>query len=123
MRVKAKLSAEEKKRFDTFQNEPLIRTKKIAIRIAIALGLSKMVEGESTKLKGDELIGFNTTTVDPDGIFEVIAYYIISQKMGASINKKKIILVKKEEIAETIAEAFVLGLYGLPMLQWPEFFH
>jgi hypothetical protein len=117
MRLKVKLSKEEKKLFETFQNKPLIRTKKTAIRMAIALGLSKMVEGESIKFTGNEIFKFNTTTIDPEGVFEVVAYYILSNRLGASINKKKIIVAKKEEIAETISEAFVLGLNYLPKFQ------
>lgn len=117
MRLKVKLSKEEKKQLETFQNEPLIRTKKTAIRMAIALGLSKMVEGDSIKLSGNEILKVNTATIDPEGVFEVVAYYILSKRLGASINKKKIIVAKKEEIADTISEALVLGLNDLLKFQ------
>ena len=119
MRVKVKLSTDDIKHFETFLNEPLIRTKKTAIRMAIALGLSKMAEGEGLKLSGNEVFKFNTATIDPEGVFEVVAYYTIAKRLGASTNTKKIIVTKKDEIAETIAEAFVLGLKDITKLQWP----
>jgi hypothetical protein len=117
MRINVKLTKEEKNQFETFQAEPLIKTKKTAIRMVIALGLSKMAEGKTKKLSGNEILKFNTATIDPEGVFEVVAYYVLSKRLGASVDKKKIIVAKKDEIAETISEGFVLGLKELPNFQ------
>lgn len=100
------------------KNNQLIKSKKIAIRLVVALGLAKMVEGENMKPQGSEIMKFNSTSIDPEGVFEVLAYYIISKRLGASTKKKKLIIAKKEEIDETLAEAFVLGLRDLPEIQW-----
>jgi hypothetical protein len=103
------------------KHHPLINSKKIALRITIALGMAKMAEGASIKLNKAEVVEilqFNSAPVDPEGIFEVVAYYIISKRLGASVNKKKLIIANKEEIAETITEAFVIGLKELPNLQY-----
>ena len=122
MRVSVKLSKKENEQFDTFKNEPLIRTNKTAIRMVIALGLQKMADGDRLIGNGNEILRFNTATIDPEGVFEVVAYYIISNRLGASINKKKVIVANKEEIAEIIAEAFKLGLKEVQKSQWLDFF-
>jgi hypothetical protein len=86
----------------------------MVIRTAIALGLSKMVKGNHKEQIGNETLSFNTKTIDPEDIFEVIAYNIISLRMGASVNNKKIILASKEELCEVIGEALILGISELP---------
>ena len=83
--------------------------------------MAKMAEGVSIKINRTdvvEILQFNSAPVDPEGVFEVVAYYIISKNLGASVNKKKLIIANKEEIIETIAEAFVIGLQELPKLQY-----
>jgi hypothetical protein len=86
------------------------------VRTAIALGLSKMVKNTHIRPpgEGDETFRFNTKTIDPEGIFEVMAYNIIAFRMGASIKNKKIILARKEELCETIGDAFLIGITELP---------
>jgi hypothetical protein len=116
MRITVKISKTEKDLIDRMNRELLLHTKKSMVRTAIALGLSKMVHDIHAEppIDGSETFRFNTKTVDPVGIFEVMAYYIIASQMGASIDNKKIILVSKEELSEKIGEAFKLGLNELP---------
>ena len=118
MRVTIKLSVENKKRFDEILKDPLINNKRIGIRMAISLGLMQMLQGKNTVIKGKENIKFNTGSVDPEGIFGVLAYYIISKELGASKKNKKVILASKEEIVEKLAEAFILGLEELYDYSW-----
>ena len=118
MRVTVKLSAEDKSRFEEVRKDALLKNKKTTIRMAISLGLQKMSRGKRGILKGNEVIKFNTGTIDPEGIFRVVAYYIIAHRLGASIEKNKIILASKQELGETLAEAFILGLDELAGYQW-----
>jgi hypothetical protein len=114
MRVSVKLSKQDKNLMDDFMKESFFNNKKMMVRTAIALGLSKMMKGVRKEQKGNERFSFNTKTIDPEDIFEILAYYIISKQMGASISNKKIILAKKEELAELIGEALIIGISELP---------
>lgn len=118
MRVLVKLSTKDKNRFEEVMNDPLLNNKKIAIRLAISLGLEKLAQGNNVVQRGNEILKFNTGIIDPEGIFGVVAYYIISKELGASKNKNKIILASKQEIADKLAEAFILGLDELHEYQW-----
>ena len=118
MRVLVKLSAQDRHRFEEVMKDPLLSNKKIAIRLAISLGLEKLVQGNDVVQSGNEILKFNTGTIDPEGIFGVVAYYIISKRLGASKDKNKIILASKQEIADKLAEAFILGLKELHEYQW-----
>ena len=86
MRVTVKLSAEDKKRFEEVRKDPLLENKKTTVRMAISLGLKKMSQGNRAVLRGNEIIKFNTGSIDPEGIFRVVAYYIIAKRLGASID-------------------------------------
>jgi hypothetical protein len=116
MRVTVNISKTEKDLIYKMSKEPLLGTKKSVVRTAIALGLSKMVKNIhiSPPGEGDETFRFNSKTIDPEGIFEVMAFYIVANRMGASINNKKIILAKKEELSQIIGIAFLNGLKELP---------
>ena len=118
MRITIKLSEENKLRFEEIMKDPLMNNKKTAIRMAISLGLLKMSKGKKAVLKGKERLNFNTETIDPEGIFAVVAYYLISKELGASLNNKKVILASKSEIGKKLGEAFVLGLEELYDYNW-----
>ena len=116
MRVTVNLSKADKNLIIKLCKDPLLNSRKLVVRLAIALGLSKLVSGYNIVKNetGSESFRFNTKTVDPEDIFEVMAYFIIAKRMGASKNNKKIILASKEELGETIGEAFLIGLQELP---------
>jgi len=118
MRVTVKLSTKDKNHFEEVRKDPLLKNKKTTIRMAISLGLLKMAQGKRAELKGNKIIKFNTGTIDPEGIFRVVAYLIIAKRLGASTDKNKIIIATKQELAENLAEAFVLGLAELYSHQW-----
>ncbi|MFW9879041.1 MAG: hypothetical protein ACFFG0_38670 [Candidatus Thorarchaeota archaeon] len=118
MRVTINLTVENKKRFEEIMKDPLMNNKTIAIRMSISLGLLQLLQGKKASLKGKVQLKFNTGTIDPMGIFGVVAYYIISKQLGASKKNKKVILASKKEIVEKIAEAFILGLEELYDYNW-----
>ncbi len=114
MRIETRVTKDQLDKFTAINKEWYIGTKKTAIRMLLALGLTRMLKGDKARETGSQNLSFNTGSVDPEGVFEVMAYYAISRRMGASRKKNKVIVTSSNDISAAMSEALIIALDSIP---------
>lgn len=116
MRVEVPLSAEDSRAFKSLVSSRFLNRTAV-IRLCISIGLKVLYHhpeagldtSDSSSDEG-ESVRFNTATVDPYRIFEIVSYGIICRKRGWDPGRKTVIIAEKKDLQNVITRAFRIGL-------------
>lgn len=117
MRIEVPLHAKDHEAFNSIVKRLGIGRSTV-IRLCISIGLKIMYNtgdslNDQREDKCDYVIRFNTTTIDPYRVFEIVAYGILCRRLGYDGKDNRVIIADKKDFAEILRDGFVIGLHEI----------